>query len=70
MKKKRTWRLIGTGFNLDNTIICDIVCEETQKLKMVTIENTEKSRNILLNILKNDNRFIIPRNIFISSVNF
>ena len=67
MKKKKTWRLIGTGFDLDNNIICDIICEETQLLKSVIIKNSEKSREVLQRILENDNQFIIPRSIFISS---
>ena len=67
MKKKKTWRLIGTGFDLDNNIICDIICEETQLLKSVIIKNSEKSREVLQRILENDNQFIIPISIFISS---
>ena len=67
MKKKKTWRLIGTGFDLDNNIICDIICEETQLVKSVIIKNSEKSREVLQRILENDNRFLIPRSIFISS---
>ena len=67
MKKKKTWRLIGTGFDLDNNIICDIICEETQLLKSVIIKNSEKSREVLQRILENDNRFLIPKSIFISS---
>ena len=67
MKKKKTWRLIGTGFDLDNNIICDIICEETQLLKSVIIKNSKKSREVLQRILENDNQFIIPRSIFISS---
>ena len=67
MKKKKTWRLIGTGFDFDNNIICDIICEETQLLKSVIIKNSEKSREVLQRILENDNQFIIPRSIFISS---
>ena len=70
MKKKKTWRLIGTGFDLDNNIICDIICEETQLLKSVIIKNSEKSREVLQRILENDNLFLIPRSIFISSENF
>ena len=70
MKKKKTWRLIGTGFDLDNNIICDIICEETQLVKSVIIKNSEKSRNVLQRILENDNLFLIPRSIFISSENF
>ena len=70
MKKKKTWRLIGTGFDLDNNIICDIICEETQLVKSVIRKNSEKSREILQRILENDNRFLIPRSIFISSENF
>ena len=67
MKKKKTWRLIGTGFDLDNNIICDIICEETQLVKSVIIKNSEKSREVLQRILENDNRFLIPKSIFISS---
>ena len=67
MKKKKTWRLIGTGFDLDNNIICDIICEETQLLKSVIIKNSEKSREVLQRILENDNRFLIPKSIFVSS---
>ena len=67
MKKKKTWRLIGTGFDLDNNIICDIICEETQLLKSVIIKNSEKSREVLQRILENDNWFLIPKSIFISS---
>ena len=67
MKKKKTWRLIGTGFDLDNNIICDIICEENQLVKSVIIKNTEKSREVLQRILENDNRFLIPKSIFISS---
>ena len=67
MKKKKTWRLIGTGFDLDNNIICDIICEETQLVKSVIIKNTEKSREVLQRIIENDNQFIIPRSIFVSS---
>ena len=67
MKKKKTWRLIGTGFDLDNNIICAIICEETQLLKSVIIKNSEKSREVLQRILENDNRFLIPKSIFISS---
>ena len=67
MKKKKTWRLIGTGFDLDNNIICDIICEETQLLKSVIIKNSEKSREVLQKILENDNQFLIPKSIFISS---
>ena len=67
MKKKKTWRLIGTGFDLDNNITCDIICEETQLVKSVIIKNSEKSREVLQRILENDNQFIIPRSIFISS---
>ena len=67
MKKKKTWRLIGTGFDLDNNIICDIICEETQLLKSVIIKNSEKSIEVLQRILENDNRFLIPKSIFISS---
>lgn len=67
MKKKKTWRLIGTGFDLDNNIICDIICEENQLVKSVIIKNSEKSREVLQRILENDNRFLIPRSIFISS---
>ena len=67
MNKKKTWRLIGTGFDLDNNIICDIICEETQLLKSVIIKNSEKSREVLQRILENDNRFLIPKSIFISS---
>ena len=67
MKKKKTWRLIGTGFDLDNNIICDIICEETQLLKSVIIKNSEKSREVLQRILENDNQFLIPKSIFISS---
>ena len=70
MKKKKTWRLIGTGFDLDNNIICDIICEENQLVKSVIIKNTEKSREVLQRILENDNLFLIPRSIFISSENF
>ena len=70
MKKKKTWRLIGTGFNLDNTIACDIICEETKKVKTVNIVNNEESRKVLQRILKNDNLFLIPKSIFISSENF
>ena len=67
MKKKKTWRLIGTGFDLDNNIICDIICEENQLVKSVIIKNSEKSREVLQRILENDNRFLIPKSIFISS---
>ena len=67
MKKKKTWRLIGTGFDLDNNIICDIICEETQLLKSVIIKNSEKSREVLQKILENDNQFLIPKSIFVSS---
>ena len=67
MKKKKTWRLIGTGFDLDNNIICDIICEETQLLKSVIIKNSEKSREVLQRILENDNQFLIPKSIFVSS---
>ena len=67
MKNKKTWRLIGTGFDFDNNIICDIICEETQLVKSVIIKNSEKSREVLQRILENDNQFIIPRSIFISS---
>ena len=67
MKKKKTWRLIGTGFDLDNNIICDIICEETQLVKSVIIKNSERSREVLQRILENDNRFLIPKSIFISS---
>ena len=67
MKKKKTWRLIGTGFDLDNNIICDIICEETQLLKSVIIKNSEKSREVLQRIIENDNLFLIPRSIFVSS---
>ena len=67
MKKKKTWRLIGTGFDFDNNIICDIICEETQLVKSVIIKNSEKSREVLQRILENDNQFLIPKSIFISS---
>ena len=67
MKKKKTWRLIGTGFDLDNNIICDIICEENQLVKSVIIKNSEKSREVLQRIIENDNRFLIPKSIFISS---
>ena len=67
MKKKKTWRLIGTGFDFDNNIICDIICEETQLVKSVIIKNSEKSREVLQRILENDNQFIIPTSILISS---
>ena len=70
MKKKKTWRLIGTGFNLDDTIACDIICEETKKVKTVNIVNNEESRKVIHKILKNDNLFLIPRSIFISSENW
>ena len=64
MKKKKTWRLIGFGYNLDDTIACDVVCEETKKVKTVNIVNNEKSIKVLYRILKNDNLFLIPRSIF------
>ena len=67
MKKKKTWRLIGCGFNLDDTIACDVICEENKKVKTVNIVNNEESINVLQKIQKNDNLFIIPRSIFISS---
>ena len=51
MKKKKTWRLIGTGFDFDNNIICDVVCEEIGKIKIVNIVNTEESREVLSNII-------------------
>ena len=70
MKKKKTWRLIGTGFDFDNNIICDIICEEIKKVKTVNIVNNEESRKVLQRILKNNNLFLIPRSIFISSENF
>ena len=70
MKKKKTWILIGTGFNLDDTIACYVICEDTKKVKTVNIVNNEESRKVLQRILKNDNLFLIPRSIFISSENF
>ena len=70
MKKKKTQRLIGSGFNIENEISCDIICEETGTVKTVTIMNNERSRNILESIIKNDNRFIIPRDICISVEKF
>ena len=71
MKKKKTWRLIGCGYNLDDTIACDVVCEETGKIKIVNIVNTEESREVLSNIINSENhRFLIPRKIFISSEKF
>ena len=70
MKRKKTRRRRGTGVNWDNTIACDIICEETKKVKTVNIVNNEESRKVLQRILKNDNLFLIPRSIFISSENF
>ena len=67
MKKKKTWKLIGCGYNLDDTISCDVICEETKKVKTVNIVNNEESRKVLHRILKNDNRFLIPKSIFVSS---
>ena len=68
-QKKKIWRLIGTGYNLDNTIACDVICEENKRVKTVNIVNNEESRKVLQKILKNDNIFLIPRSIFISSEN-
>ena len=70
MKKKKTWRLIGCGFNLDDTIACDVICEDTKRVKTVNIVNNEESIKVIERILKNDNLFLIPRSIFISSENW
>lgn len=65
-RKKKTWMLVGTGFEVEtDEISCDIVCKETDKVLTVYITNTEKSRNILEKILENDCIFKIPKDIYV-----
>ena len=59
MKKKKTWRLIGTGFDLDNNIICDIICEETQLVKSVIIKQNIVTAK--MNRVNGNNIHFIPQ---------